>query len=198
MKTDSIIVKSAQKEIPCIIWQPDTVPKAILIAVHGMTEHAGRYTQFGKRLSAAGIALVCYDLPGHGHNLPPNSCATFCQDGWKTVLEDLHKINMAIKDIYINIPVFTLGFSLGSFIVREYINLFPSDSLGTIIMGTGNQPAIILRIMQAIVKKQIDKAGFDNTTPLIKKLSFETYNNNFKPNRTDSDWLCSDTNQLDQ
>jgi len=49
----------------------------------------------------------------------------------------------------------------------------------------------------AIVKGQIKKGGFDNTTDLVRKLSFGTYNQKFKPNRTQSDWLCADTAQLD-
>ena len=31
----------------------------------------------------------------------------------------------------------------------------------------------------------------------MKKLSFETYNQKFRPNRTASDWLCADEEELD-
>ena len=64
-------------------------------------------------------------------------------------------------------------------------------------MGIGNQPGFVLSIMMAIVKGQIQKVGFDNTTELVRRLSFGTYNQKFKPNRTASDWLCADAAQLD-
>jgi alpha-beta hydrolase superfamily lysophospholipase len=52
--------------------------------------------------------------------------------------------------------------------------------------------------MMGIVKGQIKKAGYDQTTDLVRQLSFGTYNQKFKPNRTDADWLCSDEAELDQ
>ena len=52
--------------------------------------------------------------------------------------------------------------------------------------------------MLGLVKGEIKKCGFDGTTDRIRQLSFGTYNRNFKPNRTDADWLCGDTAALDQ
>ena len=90
-----------------------------------------------------------------------------------------------------------LGFSLGSFLLREYLGKWPDGVSSAIIMGTGSQPGFILSVMMAIIKGQIKKAGFDNTTDLVRQLSFGTYNQKFKPNRTASDWLCADNVQLD-
>ena len=66
------------------------------------------------------------------------------------------------------------------------------------ILGTGNQPGWLLSIMMAIVKGQITKVGFDGYSPLVRQLSFGTYNQKFKPNRTEKDWLCSDNETLDE
>lgn len=65
-------------------------------------------------------------------------------------------------------------------------------------MGTGHQPEWLLSIMMGIVNGQIKKAGFDKTTDLVRQLSFGTYNQKFKPNRTAADWLCSDERELDK
>ena len=94
-------------------------------------------------------------------------------------------------------PRVLLGFSLGSFLVREYLNRYSDPLAGAVIAGTGHQPGFVLSVMAAIVKTQVKKAGFDRTTPLVETLSFGTYNKKFAPNRTPSDWLCSDDAQLD-
>ena len=76
------------------------------------------------------------------------------------------------------------------------MNKYDHNFAGAIIAGTGHQPSAVLSIMMAIVNSQIKSEGFNNTTPLVKQLSFETYNSKFKPNNTDFDWLCSDENEL--
>ena len=102
-----------------------------------------------------------------------------------------------MKKRFPNSQHFLLGFSLGSFLVREYFSVYgESDFSGAIIMGTGQQPRWILSIIMAIVKGEIKKVGFDQTSDFIRKLSFGTYNKNFAPNRTNADWLCSDEEQL--
>ena len=90
------------------------------------------------------------------------------------------------------------GFSLGSFLLREYLSRYPENGTGAVILGTGNQPGWLLSIMMAIVKGQIKKAGSDGYSPLVRQLSFGTYNQKFKPNRTEKDWLCSDNETIDE
>ena len=65
-------------------------------------------------------------------------------------------------------------------------------------MGTGTQPGPLLDMISVFVKSEIKKVGYDKTTDLIRSLSFGEYNKKFKPNRTSSDWLCSDNNSLDE
>ena len=95
-----------------------------------------------------------------------------------------------------NCPHYILGFSLGSFLVREYLNKCDHNFSGAIIAGTGYQPNVLLSILIAIVKTQINAYGFDSPTPLVNQLSFETYNAKFRPNNTVFDWLCSDEQEL--
>lgn len=190
--------------LPGMLWLPEgseansaAHPKVILQITHGMTEHIGRYADFARVLTEAGIAAAGFDLRGHGRNPGSPDCASFGEDGWEATLEDMHLFHQYLTARFPDVPCVMLGFSLGSFLLREYLNRYPDPLAGAIIMGTGQQPGAVLSIIMAIVKTQIKKAGFDNTTPLVKKLSFETYNQKFKPNRTASDWLCADEEQLD-
>lgn len=183
--------------LPAVLWLPDDEPERILQITHGMTEHIGRYEAFAKTMTAQGIAVTGYDLRGHGQNSGDPDVASFGEAGWEASLEDMRLFFDHLAVRFPGVPHDMLGFSLGSFLLREYLGRWSEGVSRAIIMGTGHQPAAVLSVIMAIVKGQIRKGGFDNTTDLVRNLSFGTYNQKFKPNRTQSDWLCADAAQLD-
>ena len=185
--------------LPAVIWQPEQEIKAVLQITHGMTEHMGRYESLAADLCSRGIAVAGFDLRGHGKNPGNPEIASFGEGGWTASIEDMRLFFTELRSRFPGVPHFMLGFSLGSFLLREYLTKYPSEGelAGAIIAGTGHQPGWILAVMMAIVKGEFKKAGFDGTTDLIRQLSFGTYNQKFKPNRTEADWLCSDVSALD-
>ena len=188
------------KMLPACLWLPEGEVKAVLQITHGMTEHMGRYEKFARSLCAMGIAVTGFDLRGHGKNPGDPAVASFGEGGWAASIEDMQLFYALLRRRFPGVPHFMLGFSLGSFLLREYLTRNPNEGMlsGAIIMGTGHQPGWLLSVMQWIVKGQIKKAGFDKTTDLVRQLSFGTYNQKFKPNRTAADWLCADEAELDQ
>lgn len=175
------------------IWMPDVVrPRLVVQVAHGMTEHFGRYKMLAEAVTARGMALAGYDLRGHGCNNPEGACASFGEGGWEASLQDMHACHHALGKLYKDVPQVLLGFSLGSFLVRDYLSMYRTSCAGVIIMGTGSQSSAVLGALKLLVKGEIKKAGFDNTTPLVQKLSFETYNKRFAPNHSAFDWLISD------
>lgn len=184
-------------DLPAVLWLPEESPRLLLQITHGMTEHIGRYEDLARELTTHGIAVAGFDLRGHGQNPGSTQIASLGEGGWEASLEDMRCFFKALRSRFPALPHFMLGFSLGSFLLREYLGRWSDDVAGAIIMGTGSQPAPVLAVIMAIVKGQIKKGGFDNTTDLVRQLSFGTYNQKFKPNRTASDWLCADEEQLD-
>ena len=181
--------------LPGIIWYPMCSPTMVVQITHGMTEHIGRYEELADMLTAYGIAVAGFDLRGHGRNPGDNQCASFGENGWNYALHDMHLFYLELESKFPNIPHFMLGFSLGSFLLRDYLSLYRDKVDGAIIMGTGHQPGAVLSMLIPVVKREIKAHGFDSSTQKIKKLSFETYNQKFAPNMTSVDWLCSDTAQ---
>ena len=181
--------------LPAYLWMPDSEVKAVLQVTHGMTEHMGRYEAFAQYLCPLGIAVAGFDLRGHGKNQGDPEIASFGEGGWTASMEDMRLFYTQLQSRFPGVPHYMLGFSLGSFLLREYLTKYPGEGelAGAIIAGTGHQPGWLLSIMMAIVRGEFRKAGFDGTTDLIKQLSFGTYNQKFKPNRTEADWLCSFT-----
>ena len=192
-------VLDAHSSLPlyCVLWLPEGELKGILQITHGMTEHSGLYDALARTLTAAGWAVAGFDLPGHGRNSGPDGIATFGQDGWEAALEAMGRFSGYLRDRFPGAKLVLHGFSLGSFLLREYLQSQPEGVYGAVIIGTGCQPGWLLRIIMAVVNREIRKVGFDGYSSLVRQLSFGTYNQKFKPLRTEKDWLCSDEAQLD-
>ena len=184
-------------ELPAVIWQPEQDVKAVLQITHGMTEHMGRYERLAADLCRQGIAVAGFDLRGHGRNPGDSQVASFGEDGWTASIEDMRLFFGEVGRRFPGVPRYMMGFSLGSFLLREYLGKYPENVSGAIIVGTGHQPGWLLSVMMAIVKGEFKKAGFNGTTDRIRQLSFGTYNQKFRPNRTEADWLCGDREALD-
>ena len=179
-----------------VIWTPICKPCMVVQIVHGMTEHIGRYEKLASILTGSGIAIVGFDLRGHGQNKGDHACASFGKKGWRASLHDIFLFHLEMNRLFPNIPYFMMGFSLGSFLVRDYLSRYNDKVAGAIIMGTGYQRSMVLSILKAVVRMETRKYGFNHSTPLVRKLSFETYNQRFAPNKTPYDWLCSDEAEL--
>ena len=198
MKTEILEFKGCGDfGLSAVLWLPDGEMKALLQITHGMTEHIGRYEDFAREMTAKGIAVAGFDLRGHGKNPGDRAVASFGEGGWEASIVDMKQFYDLLEERFPGVPHYLHGFSLGSFLLREYLSQYPGDGAGAVILGTGNQPGWLLSIMMAIVKGQIKKAGFDGYSPLVRQLSFGTYNQKFKPNRTEKDWLCSDNETID-
>lgn len=187
-------------QIHAVEWIPDEKPKAILQIAHGVTEYILRYEQFAEYLVKKGIMVVGNDHLGHGKSIAKDSEPMYFGPigSWKWAVEDMYTCTKMIKEKYPEIPYYMLGFSLGSFLLRTYLIEYPGIADAAIIMGTGETPPVQIALAKFIANKEAKKVGENHTSPMIKKLTFDTYNKFFAPNRTDYDWLCSDNEGLDE
>ena len=186
-----------ETDLPGVLWLPEGECRMAVQAVHGMTEHMGRYEDLAEALTARGIALAGFDLPGHGKNPGDPDCASLGQLGWARALDQIAALNRELTKRLPGVPRALMGFSLGSFLVRDYVSVRKDDLSRILILGSGDQPSFVLSLLKSLVKGQIRRAGFDSATSLVQKLSFGAYNQKLRPNRTEADWLCADDRELD-
>ena len=182
-------------------WIPDGNVKMILQVVHGVTEHILRYDEFANYFNNMGIMVVGIDLIGHGTSIAVGVKPMYFGGvgSFEYVVDDLYKCKEIIsKDFDSNITYCMLGFSLGSFLARMYAIKYPSDLDGMILVGTGYTSSIEIALARFIANKEAHKYGEDKSSDMIRKLTFETYNNKFKPNRTRYDWLCLSEEALEK
>ena len=185
--------------IHAVEWVPEGQPKAILQISHGVTEHMLRYKEMAEYFTQRGFVVVGNDHLGHGISIAGDAEPMYFgpEDSWLWVQRDMYTCMKMTKKKYPNLPYVLLGFSLGSFVVRTFLIRHPGKVDGAILAGTGQSPALSLILAKWIAKKEGRKAGEEHSTPMIHKLTFETYNQHFKPNRTDYDWLCASESELD-
>ena len=183
--------------LPATLWRAEE-PKAVLQIVHGTTEHMGRYSGLAAYLASRGITVAGFDLRGHGRRPGDHRVAALAEGDWAASIQDVRMFTAHLDREFPGIPRFLLGFSLGSFLVRDLLKEYPAESpAGAILVGTGHQPGWLLNVMQKIVLGQTKQVGYEGHSPLIRQLSFGVYNRKFKPNRTDVDWLSASESAVD-
>lgn len=201
MQKKEFYFKSADGEtnIHAVEWKPDGEVVGILQIAHGVTEYILRYENFAKYLTDRGFLVVGNDLLGHGTSIKKNGEPMYFgpKGSWDFVVDDLNTCKKMVEEEFPNVPYCLLGFSLGSFLVRTYLIEHPNNVDATILLGTGQMSLGQIAIAKFIATNEARKVGEEHTSPMIKKLTFETYNKIFAPNRTDFDWLCSSNKNLD-
>ncbi|OHD68174.1 MAG: hypothetical protein A2177_08095 [Spirochaetes bacterium RBG_13_68_11] len=49
-------------------WKPKGIPRGVVVHVHGLGDHSGRYGHVAEFLTDRGFRVLAPDLPGHGRN----------------------------------------------------------------------------------------------------------------------------------
>lgn len=188
------------KEIKYYKWSEVKNPKGIVQIVHGMTEYALRYDYFAKKLCENGYIVYAHDQRGHGETSPKDEEKGYIADdeGFDILVENVKELTDVAKKENSNLPIILFGHSMGSFVSQRYIELYGNGIDGVILSGTNGKPDRITKLGILISKIEIMLKGRKAKSKLMDKLSFGDFNSNFKPTRTDYDWLCSVNEEVDK
>lgn len=183
-------------------WLPvrDAPIKAVVQIAHGMAEHAGRYGRFAEALVAAGYAVYANDHRGHGRTAgDPARTGYFADhDGWFKVAGDLAQLTGIIRENHPGVPIFLLGHSMGSFLVRTAITRNARDFAGVVLSGTGGDPGLLGKAGLMIARAVGALKGRRHPSRLLNTLSFGGFNKPFGPARTEFDWLSRNGAEVDR
>ena len=96
-------------------WVPDSKPKAVVVLVHGIAEHSGRYERTGRLLADAGFHVRSFDLIGHG-----------ASGGARVDIDDWGRFHAQVEHHMVwaretGLPVILMGHSMGTLISMGYI-----------------------------------------------------------------------------
>ena len=138
--------KDGVTQIHAIEWLPEGDPVGVFQMCHGMVEHISRYDAFANYLASNGFYVVGHDHLGHGKSMTSEEKKGYFAhpNGNQAVIGDIHELRTRTQKKYPQLPYFMMGHSMGSFLLRQYIGMYSKGLSGAIIMGTGNQPSLIL------------------------------------------------------
>lgn len=141
-------------------WLPSGEVKAVLMVVHGLGEHSGRYMNIVNHLVPLGYAVYGLDHVGHGKSDP----------GPTEIIEAFDDFTIPLTTFYHMIigwqpgkPVFLLGHSMGGLIATHYLLDHQADFKGAIISAPtiklGENITPITVTMSKVLSKIAPKAG---------------------------------------
>ena len=140
-------------------WLPDGVPLAVLIVIHGIAEHSGRYANIVNYFVPKGYAVYSFDLRGHGKSDGIRSHV----ERFSYYLDDLKTFCDKVRDENKTAKIFLVGHSMGSTIALDYAVEHQSELNGLIVSGTtlkaGNSVTKVSILMAKILSVVMPKMG---------------------------------------
>ncbi|MBC8179460.1 MAG: lysophospholipase [Deltaproteobacteria bacterium] len=112
-------------------WLPEKDPKAVLLIVHGLAEHSGRYMNLVNHFVPLGYAIYGVDHIGHGKS-----------DGLRVYVERFEDFTDTLKDFSHMIrdwqpkkPIFLIGHSMGGLISSIFLLDHQDELSGAVLSG---------------------------------------------------------------
>ena len=164
--------KDGITQIHALEWISEGAPKAILQIAHGMVEHIERYHDFATYLSSQGIYVTGHSHLGHGNSMiSKEKMGYFAEpNGNECVIGDIHELRKLTQEKYPEVPYFLMGHSMGSFLTRQYLGMHAEGLSGAIIMGTGEQPDLILAGGKLVCKVIAVFKGWEHRSDFVNSL----------------------------
>ena len=97
-------------------WLPTRKAKAILLVVHGVSEHSGRYTNLVNYFVRKNYAVYGFDHRGHGKS---NGLGGYVER-FQYYVNDLHTFYNLVRGEHSNPKIFLVGHSMGGLIAIAY------------------------------------------------------------------------------
>lgn len=192
--------KDGNTEIHTIEWKPEGEVRAVLQICHGMVEYIRRYDEFAQFLCGEGYYVVGNDHLGHGKSIQAKSEYGFFNEkyGNACVLGDMHTLRQRTEKKYPGVPYFMLGHSMGSSLLRQYIQMYGNGLNGAVLMGTvADHKKAALLFGKRLCRVMAAFRGWHYRSKMVDNLVLGAYNKKFKPARTRADWITSDNENLD-
>jgi acylglycerol lipase len=160
-------------------WVPPEAPQRVVLVVHGLKDHSGRYADVAEALNARGGAVVAFDLRGHGRS-----------DGERAFVSrfgvygtDLDAERAFVTERFPGLPLTILGQSMGGAIVARNALDRPAGLAALALSSPALQPPAATsgaavfgaRLLSALAPHarifRPDVAGFSRTAEVVQAMA---------------------------
>ena len=123
-------------------------PKAVVVAVHGTTQHAGSFAVLAEHLTKKGFVFIALDLRGHGERYykafagQPNHRVDYDKSA-----DDLGLLLKKVKNTYPGLPLFCIGESVGATVAMYTSSRYQGIADGVILCSPGSRPRVFNPLM---------------------------------------------------
>ncbi len=185
-------------QIHCRLWEPAGEAKAVVQLVHGVAEYIARYDAFASFLTDHGYAVCGDDHLGHGESINDDTELGWFSDekGWKHLVDDEKCLHDLLAQKYPGRPQVLFGHSMGSFIARTYLGVYPDGCDACVLSGTGRQAGIVCAVGKILARREIKSHGSKYRSPTLQKIAFGSYLKRIEDPIGPNDWICRDENVI--
>ncbi|TFF27433.1 alpha/beta hydrolase [Jiella endophytica] len=174
-------------------------PRGIVLVLHGLAEHAGRYARFARELSEDGFHVFAHDHRGHGSTVAPDApLRRFAVTGGaEKVLRDCRSVHLHALETVGELPVVVFGHSLGGIIALNYGERFGRELDGLCVWNADFAHGLDRRLGRIALKAEKALKGSDVASELSRRFTFDSWAKAISPRRTPYDWLSHDEAAVD-
>lgn len=145
-------------------WKKGVDPKAIVLIVHGLGEHSGRYSHVATSLCEKGFA--CYALDYRGHGRAEGTKVHI--DNFGQFLDDLATMRELVAERHKELPHFILAHSQGGLIALSSVLRNPHGLRGIVVSSPflgihpSSKPSAALAVVAQVISKLAPTLRLDN------------------------------------
>ncbi|MCR4715669.1 MAG: lysophospholipase [Lachnospiraceae bacterium] len=182
-----------------ILWEVEN-PVGILQIAHGMIEYIDRYDRFARFMNEQGFVVVGNDHLGHGDTAANDDDLGYMNGDRvdELIIKDLHRVSVAVKKRYKDIPFFLMGHSMGSFLARRYAMSYGDELSGLIAMGTGEDSALSTSIGKVLVSINSLIFGERHRSKFLEAAMLGRYNLKFLKEGSSRSWISKNVENQEQ
>lgn len=144
-----------------------TALRGVVVVVHGLGEHAGRYDNLAQRLNAWGFAVRGYDQYGHGESGGPRGGLP-ADDRLLVDLTDI--VDSARNRMDKNTPLILLGHSMGGLVAARFVALGLRPVEALVLSSPALDPGLsaVQKMLAAVLPKVVPNLQVSNALDATK------------------------------
>jgi acylglycerol lipase len=125
------VVMADGARLPLLRWLPEGETEAVVVALHGFTDHSQAFAQTGEHFGEHGIVLYAYDQRGFGGAPAPGRWP-----GSEALVADLRQVAGLVRAAHPDRPLFLLGESMGAAVILAAApEIEPEEIAGLVLVA---------------------------------------------------------------